>query len=293
MTKNFTEEQALAQYSSESYFVLNKNLLRTFGPTKAIFLTNLIDKFLYFKQKGEAKDGWFFQIHGHQMKQTGISEYGLRKCKSFFKIAGILATEKRGVPAKEWYKLYIHEIQSFVGQDLTKTIGQGVTKTIGQDPAKSAGLYKNNKDKNNKINKKECESEKNLSYKKPSHIKKEKKFPQNFFVHKSSRLLTEKILGILNTNNKIQYSQSEIKEFYISIENLRCVKKVSSARINTALDWYSNHVKERFTPAIHNGQDFYNKFTNIEDAMVRYNLRLDNKKNKASLKNRKPIIPKS
>lgn len=308
---------------TDGYIPVNKALVRELGLSNAVFLCDLITKKAYFRDKGRLEDGWFFNTESNRELDTGLTPKRQRTCVAKLEKSGILKQKRKGIPARQWF--FINEdriaeiIENHVKKKIEKIPQNGRTsqaKKGEQDRPKSnnkTGQKDELYNKNNIIrinNKRECESKKNLSHKKPSHMKKEKKdFPRNpdyvlstlkeksflqkFSPSNKSRLLTEKILGILNINNKIQYSQSEIKEFYISVEDLRCFKQVSSARIDTALDWYSKHVKERFTPAIHNGQDFYNKFTNIEAAMVRHNLRLDKKKNIPSPKNRKPIIPKS
>ncbi len=85
---------------------------------------------------------------------------------------------------------------------------------LGKSAAENSALKRlsNKKTKKKNINKRECESEKNLSYRKISLIEKEKTFLQKFSADNKSRILTEKILDILNTNNKMQYTQSEIRD---------------------------------------------------------------------------------
>jgi len=167
----------------------------------------------------------------------------------------------------------------------------------GTSAAENTALKRlsNKKIKEKNINKKKRESEKNFSPKKSSHMKKEKNISENLIpdIKKVEDTLffrlTGKIIDILSPYNNIAYTVPETQKFLFSIRTLVLDKEVSEERIDTALDWYSNHVKERFTPAIHNGNDLYNKFTNIEAAMVRYN----KKSKKTSPENRKPIIPKS
>ena len=40
-------------FSSEAYLVVNKSLLKKYGPDKAIFISNLVDKLRYFLKSGQ------------------------------------------------------------------------------------------------------------------------------------------------------------------------------------------------------------------------------------------------
>ena len=156
-------------------------------------------------------------------------------------------------------------------------------KSAAENSALIIPIEKNNKYKN--INTSVCENEKTFSYEKPFLMKKEKFLSPDF--SKISNL-TDKLIQILSPHRKIKYSVQEVLGFTQNIKLLLSTKEISICRIDTALEWYSDHVKERFTPAIHNGTDLYNKFTNIEAAMCRYNKR----PKKASSKSTEPIVPK-
>jgi hypothetical protein len=69
------------EIKSEGYLKVDKRMLRIYGTSSAIFISNLIDKYLYFKKNKEDFDGWFFLTHEDQIKQTGLTEYTLVKCK--------------------------------------------------------------------------------------------------------------------------------------------------------------------------------------------------------------------
>jgi len=56
--------ELLQLFSSEgSFLIVNKLLLQKLGPEKALFISNLIDKYRYFLQQDKIKDDWFFQSH--------------------------------------------------------------------------------------------------------------------------------------------------------------------------------------------------------------------------------------
>lgn len=297
---------------TDGYIPVNKALVRELGLSNAVFLCDLITKKAYFRDNGRLEEGWFFNTESNRERDTGLTPKRQRTCVMKLEKLGILKQKRKGIPARQWFFIYEDRIAEIIENHAKKKIEKipqkrrtSQAKKGEQDRQKSNNMTGQKDElynKNNIIrinNKRECESEKNLSYKKPFHMKKEKNISENLIpdIKKLEDTmffrLAGKIIDILSPYNNIAYTMPEIHEFLSSIRTLVLDKKVSEDRIDTALNWYSNHVKERFTPAIHNGQDFYNKFTNIEDAMVRHNLRLDKKKNKTSPKNRKPIIPKS
>lgn len=145
--------------SLTAFFSVNKRLSRLFGPEKAVFIANLVDKSNYFEERNMLKDGWFFQTHEQQINETGIKEYGIKSGKQFFKKLGVLEIKKKGLPAKEHYRIDFSELyeiieKSNVGQDRPNSSGQGHKKPIGLVPMDSCdhkdNIYKDNKVKKNK-----------------------------------------------------------------------------------------------------------------------------------------------
>ena len=105
---NWAESENLAMelFRSSAFLIVNKNLLQAWGPIRTIFLENLIDKYKYWKDRGMIQsDGSFFLTHEDQCSQTGLGEYQIRECKREFVNIGILKTQKKGVPAKEYYSI--------------------------------------------------------------------------------------------------------------------------------------------------------------------------------------------
>ena len=136
-------QQAFQLFSSDSYLTVNKSLLRAYGPEPAIFISNLIDKYLYFYRSHKLKDkAWFFQIHAYQMQETGLTEKAIRKCKAQFKLLRVLETKTLGIPAKEWYKINIQALAKLVNKLDVSDLSFDLPKTAGLGLAKTAGLIK-------------------------------------------------------------------------------------------------------------------------------------------------------
>lgn len=120
MKKNsINSHLALEIFSSESYLVVNKRLLKKYGPNVSIFISNLIDKYTYFREKDKLKDGdWFFQTHEQIMEQTGLSLHEIRACKTLLKRKEVIETKLKGVPPKEWYRIDLQELINTIQEDI-------------------------------------------------------------------------------------------------------------------------------------------------------------------------------
>ena len=119
------QDYALEIFSSHSYLIINKKLLKHYGPDVSIFLSNLIDKYKYFLSKGVLKDdGWFFLIHTVQIEQTGLTLKKIRTCKNILIEDNILEVGRFGIPSKEWYRLNLDELLSCIVVSTTKRLAR-------------------------------------------------------------------------------------------------------------------------------------------------------------------------
>ena len=94
--------------SSSAFIVLNKELARQVGLKEAILLADLISKEEYFIANGMT-DGWFFNTEANIEKDTTLTPYQQRKCLKTLKTRLVLETKRKGIPAKQYFK--INELQ--------------------------------------------------------------------------------------------------------------------------------------------------------------------------------------
>ena len=94
--------------SSSAFIVLNKELARQVGLKEAILLADLISKEEYFTANGMT-DGWFFNTEANIEKDTTLTPYQQRKCLKTLKTNLVLETKRKGIPAKQYFK--INELQ--------------------------------------------------------------------------------------------------------------------------------------------------------------------------------------
>jgi len=94
--------------SSSAFIVLNKQLAKQVGLKEAVLLADLISKEEYFIANGMT-DGWFFNTEANIEKDTTLTPYQQRKCLKTLKTSLILETKRKGIPAKQYFK--INELQ--------------------------------------------------------------------------------------------------------------------------------------------------------------------------------------
>ena len=259
---------ALEIFRTDAFLAINKKLIKVLGLEKALFISNLIDKYKYFqKREMLTEDGAFYNTHEDQIYEIGLTEYQIRKCKKELIKMGILKTEKRGVPAKEFYFINFQLLIAMVfgkelnieGLDLTKTKGLDLTKTEGQDLTKTEGhLYNKTKDNKTKDNKNILHFDLN------SEIEGKQDKNSRYYVP-----LTEKLASIIRKNERINVTPQKIASWTRAIKKLVETDGVSIQRVQAALDWYEENIGGQYVPVIKNGFDLRSKFINLERAMRR------------------------
>jgi len=90
--------------SSTAFIILNKKLAKEIGLKSAILLSDLISKEEYFIANGMT-DGWFFNTEVNIEKDTTLNAYNQRKCIKILKEAGYIEVKRKGIPAKQYFKI--------------------------------------------------------------------------------------------------------------------------------------------------------------------------------------------
>ena len=90
--------------SSTAFIVLNKELARQVGLKEAVLLADLISKEEYFIANGMT-DGWFFNTEENIQKDTTLTAYQQRKCITTLKKEGLIEVKRKGIPAKQYFKI--------------------------------------------------------------------------------------------------------------------------------------------------------------------------------------------
>jgi len=90
--------------SSTAFLILNKQLARQIGLNAAILLADLISKEEYFINNGMT-DSWFFNTESNIEEDTTLNPYTQRKCIKILKEKGFIEVKRKGIPAKQYFKI--------------------------------------------------------------------------------------------------------------------------------------------------------------------------------------------
>jgi len=90
--------------SSTAFIILNKELAKQVGLKEAVLLADLISKEEYFISNGMT-DGWFFNTESNIEEDTTLNSYQQRKCIKKLKEVGLIETKRKGIPAKQYFKI--------------------------------------------------------------------------------------------------------------------------------------------------------------------------------------------
>ena len=102
-----------ALLSSTAFLVVNKELARNIGLKETVLLADLISKEEYFIEKGMT-DGWFFNTEANIQKDTTLTPYQQRKALKTLKKYEIIQTIRKGVPAKQYFKINEEQVVQFL-----------------------------------------------------------------------------------------------------------------------------------------------------------------------------------
>lgn len=92
--------------SCDGYIICNKTLIRKFNADCAILVGELCAEYNYYKNTNTLEpDGSFYSTRDNIEENTGLNDYAQRKAIKMLSEAKILSVTKKGLPAKNYYKL--------------------------------------------------------------------------------------------------------------------------------------------------------------------------------------------
>ena len=107
--------------SSTAFLVVNKILARNIGLKETILLADLISKEEYFICNGMT-DGWFFNTESNIQADTTLTPYQQRKALKTLKKYEIIETKRKGVPAKQYFKINEEQVVKFLNNKSFKNL---------------------------------------------------------------------------------------------------------------------------------------------------------------------------
>ena len=138
--------------SSSAFLIVNKKLAKQVGLKGAVLLADLISKEEYFKANGMT-DGWFFNTEANIERDTTLTSYQQRKVLKTLKKYEIIETKRKGIPAKQYFKINEANLLNILSCEETE--GLVVNKLNDLSETKLTTINKNKEIKiNNKLFKK-------------------------------------------------------------------------------------------------------------------------------------------
>lgn len=133
----------------DSYWILNKSLVRQFGVEPALLLADLLSKEQYFEAKGLlSDDGYFFNTLENINTDTSIPVYTQRKAIKKLQECKILSVVLRGVPCRQWFKINYVYLAEFLSFPKTQYLSGESEKSVMPDE-QTINKNKLNKNKDN------------------------------------------------------------------------------------------------------------------------------------------------
>jgi hypothetical protein len=99
--------------SSSAFLIVNKCLAKQIGLKETILLADLISKEEYFIANGMS-DGWFFNTEANIEADTTLTPFMQRKCLKSLRKYGIIETKRKGIPAKQFFKINEEVVVKFL-----------------------------------------------------------------------------------------------------------------------------------------------------------------------------------
>lgn len=101
--------------SQGSWWVLNKKLTQKIGLDASYLLSDLVQRYEYFKERDKLQDdGSFFCKQDILEKETTLTQYRQTSAIKILVELGMVELIKKGAPSFNFYKLNINVINKFV-----------------------------------------------------------------------------------------------------------------------------------------------------------------------------------
>ena len=115
--------------SSSAFLVVNKELAKQIGLNETVLLADLISKEQYFIDNKQLNEGWFFNTANNIEADTTLTAHKQRKAIKNLKSLGILETKRKGIPAKQYFKINEIKLLSYFNANQKNSLEQDVKKT--------------------------------------------------------------------------------------------------------------------------------------------------------------------
>ena len=96
----------LQMISADSFIIVNKSLIKAFGIEAAILLGELASEAVYWANRGELEEGYFYSTVENVEERTTLTAYQQRKALAVMQERGVVdVISKKGSPPKRYIKI--------------------------------------------------------------------------------------------------------------------------------------------------------------------------------------------
>jgi len=131
--------------STDGFIQVNKTLIKKAGLHEAILIGELCAEYNYWEELGLLENDYFYSTRDNIEENTGLSEHYQRKALSTLYELGIIIIEKRGLPAKNYYKINFDVLLSILEESSCQRRRQQDTESVNLNNNKQT---KSKKEKN-------------------------------------------------------------------------------------------------------------------------------------------------
>ena len=141
------ERDILSKIFEANYTIVNHDMVKKFGLVQAYWLCEIISWMKHLRRKKRVDENeWFFYTQKHIEKKIGLSTQIQNRVTKKFASLGIIEVERRGLPAKNYFRLnYEILVQVLYGEDPSSI------NLIGNYPLNQEHYY-NSKENSSTVN---------------------------------------------------------------------------------------------------------------------------------------------
>ena len=131
--------------ASTPFLIVNKSLLVAFGIDANVVLSHLYQQQNYFKEQGQLVNGMFFCTTENISCVTTLSYYQIKQAIATLVKWGIIKVERKGVPAKLYFKINESQILKILKSSNEKSLIQDC-ENFNNKTSKNLRTINNNKE---------------------------------------------------------------------------------------------------------------------------------------------------
>lgn len=249
------KESLQSTLSKDAFWMVNKKIAMILGIDTAIFLSELISKDQYFKNRKEGNEEYFYLTAKTIKENISLSYHkqttAIHKLREF----QFIDTQLLGMPAKQYFKINYENIETFLQHSFRGILKQDLEEFKNKYLRNSKTRITYSNTNNNKVNN-------NKVPQVPARTEIENK-------NKKYVPIAKRLERIIKFKKNINITPTKLNGWANSIRQLVETDGVEIERIKKALKWYKNHYNDEYVPVIESGSSLRGKFLKLEAAIER------------------------